>query len=152
MIRWFAGALALAASSSLLAQSAATDLTYAVPIAGGWRYTPSPTGSEASFSTAAGALQLTIRCTRVTRRISISKPAPATSATLSVWTSLQSRSLPSVYDSASARVSADLTAFDAILDAMASSGGRLAFSTAGAAPLVLPPAGEIARVVEDCRA
>lgn len=151
MIRSIAGAIALAASSPLLGQSGGPDLTYAVPIAGSWHYAPSASGSEANFATPAAALQLTIRCTRQSRRVTISKPAPAASASLRVWTSLQSRSMPAVYDSAAARMSADLSAFDAFLDAMASSGGRLGITTPGAAPLVVPSGGEVARVVEDCR-
>ena len=152
MKRMVLGALALAASSSLFAQGAAVDLTYASPVAGNWRYTPTATGSEASFFSLGGVPQLTIRCTHLTRHIAISKPAAAASATLWVWTSLMVRTMPATFDATTGRVSADLSAFEGIFDAMASSRGRLGFNTAGGTPLVLPAWGDVARVVEDCRA
>jgi hypothetical protein len=79
------------------------------------------------------------------------KAAPAASPSLWVWTSSQRRSLPATYDASAARVSADLQAMDPLLDAMASSRGRIGFSTSGVAALVVPPWADVARVVEDCR-
>ncbi len=54
-------------------------------------------------------------------------------------------------DAASRHVSAALGAYDTLLDAMASSRGRIGFATSGVAALVVPPWPEIARVIEDCR-
>ena len=152
MIR-IAAALALLASSSLAAQGApvATDLSYAQAIAGTWTYAASAGGSEATFYDAGARPQLTIQCTRATRRVALLKPTPAAAPFLWVWTSSQSRNLPASYDAASARVGAELQAFDPLLDAMAASRGRIGFSTSGLAALVVPPWGEVGRVIEDCR-
>ncbi|HEY8593158.1 MAG TPA: hypothetical protein VIL42_09900 [Sphingomicrobium sp.] len=145
------GALALAAAAPVVAQTG-PDLSYANPVAGNWRYGPTATGSEAAFVTAAGGPQLILRCTRATRRIAIIKPAPAAAPNLWVWTSLQARSVSATFDAATGRASAELTAFDGLFDAMASSRGRIGFSTPGTTPLVVPAWGEVARLVEDCRA
>ena len=148
----FLGAVALAASSPLFAQTGSTDLTYANPLAGSWHYASVAGGSEATFSTPSGAPQLTIRCMRGARRVQIEKPAAGPSSSLWVWTSLQARNLPATFDAATGQVRAELPMLDNLLDAMASSRGRLGFTTPGVAPLVLPAWGDVARVVEDCRA
>ena len=53
--------------------------------------------------------------------------------------------------SQSGRITADLDAGDALLDAMALSRGRFAIETAGLPTLYLPSWSEVTRVVEDCR-
>jgi hypothetical protein len=153
MTRLIIAALALTAASSLPAQQApaAADLTYSMPIEGNWTYASTGEGSEATFSNTAGAPQLTIRCTRSTRQVAIVKPVAAASDSLWIWTSSQAKSLPATYDSATARVSAILPAFDPLLDAISASRGRIGFSTPGAAALVVPPWADVARVIEDCR-
>jgi len=153
MIHRIAAALALVAASSLAAPGTpvATDLSYAEPIAGNWTYSASAGGSEATFVDASGRPQLTIRCNRSMRRVAILKPTGSAAPFLWVWTSSQSRNLPASYDAAAARVSAELATFDPLLDAMAASRGRIGFSTSGLATLVVPPWGEVSRVVEDCR-
>ena len=151
--------LAIAAAFGLAAaQAPRTDATpveanleYATPIAGNWIYSATADESEATFDDSSGHPQLTIRCTRSTRRIAILKNAPTASPTMWIWTSSQTRSLPATYDAASARVSADLGAYDPLLDAIASSRGRIGFSTSGLAALVMPPWADVARVIEDCR-
>jgi len=55
------------------------------------------------------------------------------------------------YNPATARLTAELAAFDATLDAIAFSRGRVAFAAAGAPALVVPAWAETARVIEDCR-
>jgi hypothetical protein len=148
-----AAALALTAGSSLHAQGtpAPTDLSYAMPIAGSWAYATTGDGSEATFSNASGQPQLWIRCTRSVRRVSLIKAAPSASPLLWVWTSSKTQSLPATYDASSARVSADLGAYDPLFDAIASSRGRIGFSTSGLAALVVPPWADVGRVIEDCR-
>jgi hypothetical protein len=148
-----AAALALVASSSLRAQGTpvATDLTYVMPIAGSWSYAATNDGSEAAFSNASGQPQMWIRCTRSTRRVALIKAAAAASPTLWVWTSSKTQSLPATWDAASSRVSADLGAYDPLFDAIASSRGRIGFSTSGLAALVVPPWADVGRVIEDCR-
>ena len=88
-----AAAFALIAGSSVNAQTVAPapDLSTATPIAGSWIYATTASGSEASFLNASALPQLTIRCTRATRRIAIAKPASGAVPFLSVWTSTQTR-------------------------------------------------------------
>jgi hypothetical protein len=153
MIIASAAALALTAdlTPGVPGAPVASDLTYAMPIVGNWTYGATATGSEATFADLAGHPQLTIRCTRATRRVAIQKPAAAASPSLWVWTSSQSKILLATYDPASARVSAELAPFDPLLDAIASSRGRIGVSSSGLAALVAPPWAEVGRVIEDCR-
>jgi hypothetical protein len=83
--------------------------------------------------------------------VTIARPASAAAPSLGIWTSSQTRNLPATFDAATGKLSAALTAYDPLLDAMASSRGRIGFSVAGSAPLVVPPWQEVARVIEDCR-
>ena len=146
-------ALALIAASSLHAQAAAPglDLGTAVPIAGNWVYSQTAGGSEASFLNASALPQLTLRCTRATRRVTISRPASGAAAFLTVWTSAQTRGLPASFNPATQRLSAEVAASDPLLDAIAFSRGRFGVSVSGAAALVVPAWAEPQRVIEDCR-
>jgi hypothetical protein len=148
-----AAAFALIAGSSVNAQTVAPalDLSTATPIAGSWVYAQTPNGSEASFINASAMPQLTIRCTRATRRITIAKPASAAAPFLTVWTSAQTRGLPASFNPATQRLSADVMAYDPLLDAIVFSRGRFGVSVSGTPPLVMPAWAEVARVVEDCR-
>ena len=150
-----AAALALTAASSLKAQTTATaptvDYTTATPIEGNWTYVPVPGGSEATFANTSAQPQLTISCTRATRQVAVSKPATGAAPFISVWTTAQTRALPSSYNPATGKLSATLAAFDPMLDAIAFSRGRVEFSVAGQAALVIPSWSEAARVIEDCR-
>ena len=146
-----AAALALTAASSLYGQAIA-DLSTAAPIEGSWTYAATSDGSEASFTNATGNAQLWLHCTRATRRVTIAKPASAAAPSLNVWTSSLTRSLPASFNAATARLSADLGAWDPLLDALATSRARTGFSAGTQAPLVLPAWPEPARVIEDCRA
>lgn len=150
-------ALALTAASSLSAQAPApattpaTDLSYSTPLAGTWTYSTNAGGSSASFVDSAGRPQVTLQCTRATRRVTISKPASAAASTLFVWTSSGTRNVAARFDAATARVSAELGVTDPLLDAIAFSRGRIGVSVAGTPALVVPAWPEPARVVEDCR-
>jgi hypothetical protein len=148
----FAAALALTADSTpnVAGAPVASNLEYAMPIAGNWTYAATSGGSEATFANSSGQPQLTIRCARSTRRVLLLKPGSA-SPSLWVWTSSQKKSLPATYDGSAARVSVDLPAFDPLLDAIASSRGRIGFSTSGLDALVVPPWADVGRVIEDCR-
>jgi hypothetical protein len=147
----FAIAAALALTAAQAGTPVQSNLEYVAPIAGSWTYEPASGGSEVTFANASGVPQLTIRCTRATRRISILKASSLASPALWVWTSSQSKSLPATFDAATARVSTELGAYDSFLDAIASSRGRVGFSTSGLAVLVVPPWADVARVIEDCR-
>jgi hypothetical protein len=146
-----AAALALAVQASPATQGTpvASNLEYSMPVEGSWAYSATAGGSEAIFSNASGSPQLTMRCTRSNRRIALVKTASAASPTMWVWTSSQQKNLPATYDSTA--VTAELGAYDPLLDAIASSRGRIGFSTSGVAALVVPPWGEVGRVIEDCR-
>jgi hypothetical protein len=154
-------AAALLFSSALNAQTAAPtpasstqampDLSTATPLSGQWVYSSSSQGSSAVFSDESSRPQLTIRCTRLSRQVTIAKPATAGSPTLNIWTATQVRSLPASFDAATQQLSVSLGAFDPSLDAIAYSRGRLGIGVAGAAPLVVPSWADVARVVEDCR-
>ncbi len=142
-----AAALALLAASPARAQ----DLSTATPIAGSWSYAPASDGSEAVFTNSAGSPQLWLHCMRATRRVAISRPATAAAPFINVWTSSQSRSVASSFNPATGRLMIDLAAYDSLLDAIVSSRGRIGFTVAAQAPLVVPPWAEPARVIEDCR-
>jgi hypothetical protein len=145
-----AAALALTAASSLSAQ-AIPDLSTVAPLGGSWSWTQTADGSEATFTDAYSRPQLIIHCARVSRRLTVSKPATVAAPSLGIWTSSQSRNLPATFSAAEGRLSASLPAFDSLLDAMTTSRGRVGVTVSGSAPLVVPPWAEIGRVVEDCR-
>ena len=128
-----------------------SNLEYSDPILGSWSYAPAADGSEATFTDSSGHAQLTIRCTRSTRRIALMKTVTAASPSMWVWTSSEKKILPAAYDSAAGRVTADVGAYDSLLDAIAFSRGRIGFSTSGLEALVVPPWAEVGRVIEDCR-
>jgi len=142
-----AAALALTVPCSLAAQ----DLGTATPIAGNWSYAATADGSEASFANASGSPQLWLHCTRATRRVTIAKLASGPAPFLNVWTSSVTRSIASSFNPATGRLTIDLSAYDPLLDALAASRGRVGFSVAGQAGLVVPPWAEAVRVIEDCR-
>jgi len=144
-----AAALALAAQTS--PATVASNVEYSTPVEGSWTYSATTGGSEATFANAGGAAQLTIRCTRSTRRVALLKSASLPSPTIWVWTSSQQKNLPATFDAAAGRVSAELGAYDSFLDAVVSSRGRFGVATSGVAALVVPPWAEVGRVVEDCR-
>src|SRR3954469_20723696 len=148
-----AAAFALIAGSSVNAQTVAPalDLSTAIPIAGSWIYSTTASGSEASFVNASAMPQLTLRCTRATRRVTIAKPASGAAPLLNVWTSAQTRALLASFNPATQRLSADVMAYDPLLDAIAFSRGRFGVSVSGTTPLVVPAWAEVARVIEDCR-
>lgn len=149
----FAAALALITdpTPNVAGAPIASNLEYAMPVVGDWTYTSATDGSEATFTNSSGLPQLTIRCTRSTRRIALLKAASAASPSLWVWTSSDKKSLTATYDSSTGRVVADLGAYDPLLDAIASSRGRIGFSSSGLETLVVPPWADVARVIEDCR-
>jgi hypothetical protein len=62
------------------------------------------------------------------------------------------RSVPSSFNPATGRLTIALTASDPLLDAIASSRGRIGFGVGVQPPLVVPPWPEPSRVIEDCRA
>jgi hypothetical protein len=151
-IKPFAALAALALASPLAAQTAAPDPTYVTPLNGTWTYTPVTGGSEAVFRDAAARPQLMLQCTRASRQVRISKPASGAAPFMTLWTSAMTRSIPASFDPATGHASVTLTAYDALLDALALSRARLAVTLTGSPQLVLPNWAEVERVIEDCRA
>jgi hypothetical protein len=128
-----------------------SNLEFVSPVAGDWTYASTGDGSQATFTNARGQPQLTIRCTHSTRRVALLKPAAAAAPSMWVWTSSAKKTLPATFDATAGRVSAELGAYDPFLDAIASSRGRIGFSTSGLEALVVPPWADVGRVIEDCR-
>ena len=133
------------------APQSANDPLNSPAAAGSWSYGVSQGASDAIFRDASGNPQLTVRCNRATRRIIFIRPASAPAPTLQLWTSSAARSLPATFDLATARISAEVPAFDRLLDALAFSRARFAVGVAGSAPLVVPNWPEATRAIEDCR-
>jgi hypothetical protein len=164
---FLAAAFALAAASSLPAQTPTAtpptvppptaaitpppDLTYALPIAGNWTFAATSDGSAATFLSPSAMPQLAIRCSRVTRRVSISRAGTVAVPFLNLWTSTLTRSVPASFDPATARITIQLAANDPLLDALAFTRGRFAVYVSGSPALVLPAWPEVIRVIEDCR-
>ncbi|MFL6742615.1 MAG: hypothetical protein ACJ8E3_01460 [Sphingomicrobium sp.] len=144
-------ALALIAPAALLSQPVSPDLSAAVPIAGNWTYAAVSGGSEATFRNASALPQLTVRCTRATRRVAIAKPANAAAPFLSVWTDTAVRNVPASFNPQTAHLTAELATYDPLLDALAFSRGRIGVTVTGVPALIVPAFPEIARVIEDCR-
>ena len=154
MLRTFVAALiALAPATAVIAQTVATAPNFnTVRVApGSWGYQSTAAGSMARFVDTTGTARLVLECTRATRRVSISLTSTAPAASLSLWTSIASRSLPARFEANAMRVTAELPAYDALLDAIAFSRGRISVTMPGGVPLVVPAWPEAARTVEDCR-
>lgn len=143
-------ALALILSASLHAQTV-PDLATATPIAGEWHYAPVTEGSEARFTDSSAVPQLVLSCTRSTRHVTVSTAAVGAAPYMNIWTSSQRRSIPSRYNPATGRLLVELDANDPLLDAMATSRGRVGIAAGTQPSLVVSPWPELARVVEDCR-
>ena len=152
-----AALLALASASGVSAQTAvatvapAIDFSMAAAAPGSWVYSAQPGASEARFIGAGGTVRLTLRCIRATRQVSISHASGVPSPTISVWTSTAARALPARFEPTTMRVTANVSAYDPLLDAIAFSRGRIAVTLAGSAALVVPAWPEAARTIEDCR-
>jgi hypothetical protein len=143
--------LALAASATAASAQTVADWRTAALTAGSWTYRETTTGSEAVFTDARVIRRLVVKCSRVSRRVSLSVASPTPAAGLAIATTETERSLPAVFDAQGFQIVAELSAQDPLLDAIAFSRGRFAITAAGGAPLVVPAWPEIARSIEDCR-
>ena len=154
MLRTFVAALiAFAPATAVTAQTVATapDFNTAGVAPGSWGYQSTAGGSMARFVDTTGTARLVLECTRATRRVSFSLTSTAPAASLSLWTSIASRNLPARFEANAMRVTAELPAYDPLLDAIAFSRARIAVTMPGGVPLVAPSSPEAARTVEDCR-
>ena len=127
------------------------DLSTFTPIPGDWSYARLADGSEAVFSNASNYPQLWVHCTRALRRVSIARPAAGAAAAINVWTSSATRTVASSFSAATGRLTIELGSYDPLLDAIATSRGRIGFAIGSGPPLVVPAWPEVARVIEDCR-
>jgi len=151
----FAALIAATPAAALAAQavipSPAVDFSSAQVAPGSWSYQPVAGGSAARFVDSSGTARLVLECTRATRRVTISRTSAVPAASIFVWTSSASRSLPARFEPNAMRVTAELAAFDGLLDAIAFSRGRVGVTMAGLESIVVPAWPEAARTIEDCR-
>ena len=138
-------------AAQTVAPPPARDFSTAPVAAGSWTYKAMPGGSEARFIDTGGTARLMIRCTKMSRQVNISHTSAISAPSIFVWTSSASRNVPARFEANAMRVTADLSAFDPLLDAIAFSRGRVAVVMAGGSPLVVPAWPEAARTIEDCR-
>jgi len=141
-----------------LAAPAASALAQPLPswrsaalTAGTWSYRETTTGSEAIFTDARVIRRLVVKCSRMTRRVSLSVASPVPGTSIQVSTTEADRVLPAAFDPQGFQITAELGAQDPVLDGIAFSRGRFAVTVAGGAALVVPAWPEIARSIEDCR-
>ncbi len=122
---------------------------------GDWTYVRQTGETLAVFGTdrSAGGVALIIRCDLATRRVGIARAGSVSGQVqMLVRTETQERVLTAgPADGPAPLVAAELSASDALLDAMAFSRGRFAVEVPGVTPLYAPAWPEITRVVEDCR-
>jgi hypothetical protein len=142
---------ALTLAAPVAAQTIAPDLAAASPLPGRWTWTPAADGTEAAFLDSAGRPQLWVHCMRAQRVVAIARPASSAVPFLMVWTSSAARNVPSSFNPATGRSTAQLGAYDGLLDALAFSRGRIGIALSSMPALVATAGPEIARVVEDCR-
>jgi hypothetical protein len=142
---------AAAVAAQTVAAPGARDFSTATAAAGSWTYQALPGGSEARFIDTTGTARLILHCTKMSRQVNISHTSAIPAPSMFVWTSSASRNLPVRFEPNAMRVTADLSAFDPLLDAIAFSRGRVAIVMAGGLPLVVPAGPEAARTIEDCR-
>jgi hypothetical protein len=120
--------------------------------AGTWVYRTDARGSVALFGPAGGDAVLTLRCDKGRGRVYLSV-AGTSAGSLTVRTSSTLKTLAAIPSSVTPPyVAAEIMPADQLLDAMAFSRGRFAIEIGGARAMAVPNWGEVARIVEDCRA
>ncbi|NML11017.1 hypothetical protein HHL08_12820 [Sphingobium sp. AR-3-1] len=130
------------------------------PVApGSWRYRAEAAGSSAAFGSGVADAQLTLRCDRASRRVSLARAGGMAGAgagtgqgALIVRTSYGAASWPATVSAGAAgQLVAFRAASDTGLDQLAYSRGKIAVEAAGQPMLIVPAWAEISRVIEDCR-
>ena len=139
------------AAAQIATAPAAVDFTNARVAPGSWTYQATPGGSAARFVDSTGTARLVVECSKASRRVIVSRTTATAAPSIFVWTSFASRILPVRFEANAMRVSAELPAFDPLLDAIAFSRGRIGVTMTGAEALVVPAWPEPARTIEDCR-
>ena len=119
---------------------------------GDWTYSRDSLGSVGQFGASGRTAMLSLRCDIQTRRVTLSREAPAPAQHMAIRTSSMTKQLPAQLTGGTpAYVSAEVMSNDPILDAMVFSRGRILVDAEGQQPVTLPSWAEIARIVEDCR-
>ena len=143
--------LALAASATAASAQIGADWRTSGLSPGSWAYRETTTGSEAVFTDAGATRRLVVKCSRATRRVSLSVASPTAASALAVATTETERRLTAAFDPQGFQIVAEVGAQDPLLDAIAVSRGRFAITVPGRPALILPAWPEIARSIEDCR-
>ncbi|OGS58641.1 MAG: hypothetical protein A3J40_10805 [Erythrobacter sp. RIFCSPHIGHO2_12_FULL_63_10] len=120
---------------------------------GDWGYRATPGGSQALFGLGETEAEFMIECNRAAGRITLVRVDEASGPVpMQILTQTQSKILTATPDGGDLpTVSAQLSARDPLLDAMAISKGRFAVEVSGMQTLYLPAWAEVTRVIEDCR-
>ncbi|MEC3950652.1 hypothetical protein [Sphingobium sp. HWE2-09] len=133
------------------AAPASVEWQYRPVAPGNWFYRPEAAGSSATFGVSPAAAQLTLRCDRASRRVSLARAGGGQGA-LTVRTSYGAASWAATPSGdAAGQLVAFRAASDTGLDQLAYSRGKIAVEAAGQPPLIVPAWAEISRVIEDCR-
>ena len=136
--------------AAVQAPAVPVNLTTSPLTAGSWSYAAVQGGSEARFIDATATARLVIQCNRAARQVKISRISTTAAPSLSLTTGTDSRTLPATFEANAFRVTAQVSAYDRLLDAIAFS-GRIGMTMEGAPLLVVPSWPEAARAIEDCR-
>lgn len=116
---------------------------------GDWSYRSQPNGGVAEFGNGT-VTSFRLRCDAAARSVVLTRlGVPTGPQQMTVRTESQTRTLGVI--ASPLTVSAQLSANDRLLDAIALSKGRFAVEVAGAPTLYLPSWAEVTRVIEDCR-
>ena len=120
---------------------------------GDWTYSASGGTSRALYGEASQGARLSLTCDRATRRITLARAGSASGQVeMLVRTETQDRRLTASSQAGTTpEIAVQLSASDALLDAMAFSKGRFAVEVPGQSALYVPAYPEVTRVVEDCR-
>src|SRR3954452_21845266 len=87
-----------APTAALSAKPAVTDYSTATALGGDKAYASTADGSEATFANASAQPQVTLRCTRLSRRVSILKLASGAAQFMTIWTSTQTKNAPASFN------------------------------------------------------
>lgn len=118
---------------------------------GDWRYERDARGSRALFGATGQDALAVLRCDAAPARITLSRAGGAATS-LTIRTTSMTRAVRATASTGTPTYAmAVFQPRDALLDAIAFTRGRFTIEAAGEAPLVLPPWGEVMRVIEDCR-
>jgi hypothetical protein len=123
------------------------------PIAPGyWVYRQDDRGSIALFGPANADATMTLRCDRGRQRLYLARASSMAAATMTIRTSATLKSFAAVPAGGNPPyLATEIMPTDRILDAIASTRGRIAIEINGMPAIAVPIWSEVPRVIEDCR-